>query len=83
MIQNKKAVARNGRVGKEQSFVFSVSFAFIEIIVFVARASGMNSEILAPIPVNIVVPLAVLWRRVFAKLILISVSLNLEIILKL
>ena len=83
MIQNKKAVARNGGLGEDKSFVFSVSFNSKKMIGFVAKARGMQSEIIATILVNIVMPLAVLWRRVFAKLILISVSLNLEIILKL
>ena len=79
MIQNKKAVARNGGLGEDKSFVFSVSFDSKKMIVFVAKASGIKSEIMATILVNIVVPLAVLCSRVLAKLILISVSLNLEI----
>ena len=77
--QNKNAVARNCGVGEEKSFVFSISFAFKEMIVFVAKESGIQREMMATIFVNIVVPFAVLWIRAFAKLILIPVSPNLEI----
>ena len=60
-IQNKNAVARYCGLGEEKSFVFSILFALIEMIVFVAKASGIHKEIMATILVNIVVPLAVLW----------------------
>ena len=61
MIQNKNAVARNCGLGEEKSVVLSIWLALIEMIVFVAKASGMQREIMATILVNIVVPLAVLW----------------------
>ena len=61
MIQNKNAVARNCGLGEEKSFVLSIGFALIEMIVFVAKASGMQRETMATILVNIVVPFAVLW----------------------
>ena len=69
MVENKNAEMNNCGPGDEKSLDFSISVSSDARISLIAMTTGIERQIVAIILVKIVVPLAVLWIREFAKLI--------------